>query len=87
MAPAGSDQGEQPADVSDDFCTNARDEGLFDIGPVEYDGDGAGFNGTLLVKATRGGKSDWDGYCSPRSIRPLGAGQNGWRRTPYTLSF
>ncbi len=34
------DQGEPLAGVTDDFCTNARDDGLPDIGAVEYDGDG-----------------------------------------------
>jgi len=34
------DQGEPLADVVDDFCTNDRDDGLNDLGAVEYDGDG-----------------------------------------------
>ena len=33
------DAGETLADVSDDFCENLRDDGLPDIGAVEYDGD------------------------------------------------
>jgi len=33
------DAGENLADVTDDFCENARDDGFNDIGAVEYDGD------------------------------------------------
>lgn len=34
------DLGEPLAEVTDDFCGNERDDGVPDIGPVEYDGDG-----------------------------------------------
>lgn len=34
------DQGTALPDVSDDFCGNARDDGMPDLGAVEYDGDG-----------------------------------------------
>ncbi|MCP4602892.1 MAG: PE-PGRS family protein [Proteobacteria bacterium] len=34
------DLGENLAEVSDDFCANDRDDGLNDMGAVEYDGDG-----------------------------------------------
>ncbi len=33
------DQGESLTLVTDDFCTNDRNDGATDIGPVEYDGD------------------------------------------------
>jgi parallel beta-helix repeat protein len=34
------DQGEALSEVTDDFCTNDRNDGLPDIGAVEYDDDG-----------------------------------------------
>lgn len=33
------DRGQALADLPDDFCANARDDGAPDLGPVEFDGD------------------------------------------------
>ncbi len=43
------DAGDPSAEVADDFCTNLRDDGLPDIGAVEYDGDGPCMTNTPFV--------------------------------------
>jgi MYXO-CTERM domain-containing protein len=50
------DQGETLAEVIDDYCTNIRDDGMYDLGALEFDGDG-----TCITNVPFEGGGDGDG--------------------------
>ncbi len=82
------------ADVPDDFCANARDDGMPDIGAVEYDGDGPCdtrmvFRGVGPMPGTDAGPPDADAGPLPpgtdggpgRDAGPLPPGVDGGPRS------
>ncbi len=79
------DAGENFSEVTDDFCTNDRDDGATDIGAVEYDGDST-CDTTVPYEATEGDDHTGDTAATDTAANDTAATDSGSTDTAVTDS-